>query len=316
MAESITAPVAAPAPAATPTPAPAASAPIAVAAPAKPLEAAKPPTPSEIRKLKLKIDGKEEEIDENEAAVLAQKGRASERRFQEAAAVRKEAQDVIAWLKQNPAEAMKKLGVDPRKFSEEFLVDALQREAESPAQKEVRENREKLAAYEKKDKEREASEKKAQEAKIAEDKRQVDGKRQREIMERFDVAFTAALDKSGLPKNAYTIKRMAELQRANLRAKGEFTPDQLAKIVAEDYNTETKHRTSGLEGEKLLEFIASVDPTLLKRVQKGLIGRLKGKHTFSAPTTPTPPPAAESGSIHQNWRAMQKARRKLQAPQD
>ena len=293
MAESITTPNATqtPAPAATPTPAVGAKPPVEAKAPA--------PTPAEIRKFRLKLEGKEEEVTEDEVIALAQKGKSADRRFQEAAGVRKEAEDVLEFIKQNPGEALKKLGLDPRKFSEEYLVEALKREAETPEAKEARETKEKLAAFERKEAEREAAKKKADEEAELTAKQAAKEKKEREIIDKYDGIFVAALEKCGLPKNAYTVKRMAELQRVNLKSKGDFSADQLAKIVREDYDSEFKHRTADMDGEKLIELLTSINPDLLKKITKAQIAKLKGKQTF---TQNTPVPEPVSGEKPMSWR--------------
>lgn len=287
-------------PTATPTPALGGTPPVgdltkvpAPAAAKPPVEAVKPPTQAEIRKLKMKIDGKEEEITEEEAIVLAQKGKAADKRFQEAAAKQKEAEEVLEYIKQNPGEALKKLGLDPRKFSEEYLVEQLKREAETPEAKEIRETKEKLAAFEKKEAEREAAKKKADEEEAMSAKQRANAEKERQIIEKYDGIFLAALQKSGLPKNAYTVSRMAELQRVNLKSKGDFSADQLAKVVKEDYDAELKLRTSDMDGDKLIEMLTAINPDILKKITKAQIAKLKGKQTFTAPTDPTPPPSTE-----------------------
>lgn len=56
----------------------------------------------EARKLKLKIDGREEELSEAEVIALAQKGRAADRRFQDAAAMMRQAQELATQHRPQP----------------------------------------------------------------------------------------------------------------------------------------------------------------------------------------------------------------------
>lgn len=278
-------------------------------------EPAKPATPAEIRKIKIKLEGKEEELTEDEAAIWAQKGKGADKRFAEASALKKQVEEVLQLMKSNTPEAMKRLGLDPRKFSEEFLIEALKREAESPEQKKIRETEEKLKAYEKAEADRDAATKKKTEEDAAAAKIRDNQRKEAEIIAKYDTLFVAALEKSGLPKNAYTVKRMAELQRVNLKSKSAYTADQLAEVVRQDYDTEMKHRTDGLDGEKLLEFITKINPDLLKKIAKAQIAKLKGKpqqFTPANPVDPAAPPSADNGSVHKSWRDLQLARRKFQ----
>jgi hypothetical protein len=288
MAETVTAPVSAPA---TPTAAttetaaaPKAAAPKAAApatekaaAPAaadvKKAEAVAAEKKEAARRLKLKIDGQEHDLSEEEVMQLASLSAGAQKRFSEAAALRKQAEEAVAYLKANPAEAMKKLGLDPRKFSEEFLVDALKREAESPEQKKVREYEEKIRSYETAEKQRqEAAARKAAEDKANADRAAQEAKT-KEIAERYEKVFIEALEKSGLEKNAYTIKRMAEFQKINRKMKLDLTPDSLAKLVKEDVEKEVVTTVKDRTGDQLMELLG---PDLIKRITKAQIAKLKG----------------------------------------
>lgn len=292
-----------------------ATTPVAAKAP----EAPKSPTTAEIRKLKLKLNGADTEMTEDEVIRLAQQGGAASKRFEEAAAIRKQAEMVAELMKNNTAEAMKRLGIDPRKFSEEFLVEALKREAESPEQKNVRETREKLAAYEKAEADRAVAQKRQAEeaAKLA--KQQEMHKKESEIIAKYDAMFVSALEKTGLPKNAQTVHRMATLMKVNLnnaRATGTtpYSAEQLAEVVKQDYDTEFTSRTSSLEGEQLIEALEKMSPGILKKLTKAQIAMLKAKplqHTSPNPHQPVTD-AKEDLGVHKSWRGLQKARRKFQ----
>src|SRR5439155_16062490 len=75
------------------------------------------------RKLKLKVDGREEELPEEEVVKWAQMGRAAQKRFQEASEKRKQAEDFIRMLKEDPISVLSNpaIGVDFRKLAEEYL---------------------------------------------------------------------------------------------------------------------------------------------------------------------------------------------------
>lgn len=271
------------------------------------------PTAAEIRKLKVKLDGADIDMSEEDVIKLAQKGGSAEKRFLEAANLKKQVEQVLDLLKTNPAEAMKRLGQDPRKFSEEFLVEALKREAESPEQKRIRETEEKLKNYEKQETVREATAKKQAEEAAASAKQKANAEKEAQIIAKFDSIFTEALSKSGLPKNARTVARMAELQRVNLRSKGGYTAEQLAEVVRQDYDSEFKTRTDDLNGDQIIELLSRVNPDLLKKITKAQIAKLKGApQKFSQNTAQVPVTQDEGTGMHKNWRELQKARRRFQ----
>lgn len=286
---------------ATPATAPAASTSTpAGGAPASPTNTAAKgtaaaPTPAEIRKLKLKLDGQDVELPESEVIALAQQGKTSNKRFQEAAAMRKQAEDVVKFAQENPAEFFKKTGKTARQWAEEYLMQELKREAMSPEQKTAADNEAKLREYEKEKKQ--AKEKAEQEER---------DKLTNEHRARFDGLFVEALTKSGLPKTAYTIKRMAELQLTNIKKKLELNPDQLAKLVREDYIAEQKALFGATEGDQLLELFG---PEIVKKLSKAQLAKLKNKGVRTTATSTTP--AREAGAPPMTWKEYQRRNRRL-----
>lgn len=248
------------------------------------------PTPPEIRKLKLKLDGQEVEMPESEVISLAQQGKVSSQRFNEAAAMKKQAEEVIKFAKDNPKEFFKRTGMNARQWAEEYLMEELRVEQMSPEQRKAAENEQKLKQYE--------SERKQQQ----EQKRQEDmAREQAKHHESYERLFVEALTQSGLPKTAYTIKRMAELQLVNLKKKLDLSPDQLAKLVREDYLNEQKSLLGGYDGDQLLEFLG---PDLVKKLSKAQISKLKAKgvkSSSSSATSNTPRKKSEGMS----WREYQ-----------
>lgn len=261
---------------------------------------AKAEAKAEARRLKFKMDGQDLDLSEEEVISLAQKGGTAQKRWEEAAQLRKQAESVLEYLKANPREALAKLGIDVRKMSEEHLLEELQREQESPEAKKVRETEEKLRKYETAEKAREeAAARKAAEDAEAEKQAQATAK-EREIMERYDNIFTTALEKSGLPRSPATILRMAQLQRVNLRKGLELNADSLAKIVREDYDAEFQERTSGMDGDKLLEFLGK---DIVGKLTKAQIAKLKAKPAaYSKPVEQSEPEVKQSaGKAWREW---------------
>jgi hypothetical protein len=110
---------------------------------AEPTAAAKPnktetPKPSK-RNFKLKIDGEEQdfEIDETDLPRYIQKGLAAEKKFNEAARQRKDAELKLAKIKEDPWSVIKELGLDPNELAEKYVIDEYERKTMSPEQRKL-----------------------------------------------------------------------------------------------------------------------------------------------------------------------------------
>lgn len=278
----------------------------------KPVEGAKAPTTTEIRKLKLRLDGADLELPEEQVIALAQQSGAAQKRFLEAAQTKKQAEQVLEFLQKNPKAALERLGVDVRKFSEETLANILKIEQESPEQKKIRQTEEKLRSYEEKEKAAEATAKKKAAEEAEASKQRADAEKQAAIMRRYDDIFVKALNESGLPKNAYTIKRMAELQRINLNKKLDLDASSLAKVVKEDYDAEFRQRLPKtdkgvLDGDKILEML---DPDVIKAITKAQIAKLKGSKHIKTSDPALVPPIKESPTATGSWKDFRRGNRR------
>lgn len=155
----------------------------------------------QIRKFKLKIDGKEEELDEAEVLKRAQLASGAQKRMQEAAQLRKDVEQLIEALRTNPLELLTNpaLGIDIKKVFEDYASRQLEEATKTPEQKE----REKLQ------KELEDLRKQAQSEKEAREKAEFERLKEKAALD-LDEQMTAACENAGLPKSPYVIKRMAD----------------------------------------------------------------------------------------------------------
>lgn len=309
-----TAPVtnAAAAPAATPAPAAeaakVAAAPAAAdATPKAEVAAAKA---AEIRRLKLKMDGQELDLPEEEVIKLAQQAGVSAKRFQEAAALKKQTEQVLEFLQSQPAAALKKIITDPaayRKLLEDELTEIVRRDSETPEAKKIREQEERLQAYAAKEKEAtEAQAKaKAEAEKAASDKAHQE--KEAKYVQQYTETFTKALEESGLPVDPKTFARMATLQRINLKKGFDLDASSLAKIVREDFMAEQKHVLGKMDGEKLMEFLGD---EVVKKLSKAQIKKLKATNVQKF-ATPAPDPVQDTKPTTTSWREFQKRKRGL-----
>lgn len=199
---------------------------------------------------KLKVDGQEIEFDaSDEASVqrVVQKGLASDRKFQEAAKVRQQAENFVKMLKENPLEVLKhpSLGLNFRELAENFLYEQLQAESISPEERQLTSEKEELERYRRQEQE---------------SKQQQQTKQQEELKEQYrqdyQQKFIQALDTAGLPKSDWTITRMATLMReAITKGLTNITPQDVAHIVKQDWQAAQREMYGSLDGAKLVEIL-------------------------------------------------------------
>lgn len=216
------------------------------------------------KKLKLKVDGKEiEQIvdlnDEEGLKRLLQKGMAAERRMQEAAKQRREAESILNLLQNDPEEALRLLGRDPSKLAEDILERKLREMEMSPEEKARIEMEKKISEYEKKLQKIE-QEKKMAEFRALEEKMAVDLNQQ----------IITALDKNPeLPKGAYTVKRIAAELGKYIAAGYDVTVDQILPKVKKQMLSETKQTFRDMSDEMLVQWLNESDAIeRLKRIRK------------------------------------------------
>jgi hypothetical protein len=112
---------------------------------------------AEKRRLKLKIDGQEREVDTDEIERDYSRYHSADKKFQEAATTKKQINEFLNGLKANPTQGLrelsKRLGFDLTAVSNEVLRGNLEDEMLSPADKENRAKDERLKKFEDQEKE-------------------------------------------------------------------------------------------------------------------------------------------------------------------
>lgn len=227
----------------------------------------------EIRKYKVKIDDQEVEVDESELLSGYQMRRASQKRFEEAARLKKEAEQKVEFLKKNPEKALESLGLNVRELAENYILKQMEDEKLTPEQKKLREYEEKLRSYEDEKKQQEEAKRKEEEIKLEEHYKQEYSKKMKE-----------ALDSSGLPKTPYTVRRMAHLMSRALENGLEMEPKDAVGILREEYISDIKQLLGQADGETLLGLLGK---EVSDKIRKTELAKVKAK------TPPTPVKAPE-----------------------
>lgn len=215
------------------------------------------------KKYKVKVNDVEEEVSEEDLVAGYQTRKASDAKFQEAAGLRKQAEQFVHLLKTDPVKLLTHpaLGHDMRKLAEEYLGKQLQEELMDPKDKEIRDIKAKLAEHE--------------EIKKAAEKEEQD-KQANVVKEKYIGDYTkdivSALEASGLPKSEVSVRRMAYYIYAGLKHGVNLPATNAAELVKQDYIKEQQALYGALDGDILLQLLG---PEIAKKIRKYDVEKLK-----------------------------------------
>lgn len=245
------------------------------------------------RKYKLKVDGRDEEYSEADVLRLAQLGKASDKRFQEAAQMRKQSEEFINLLKS--PEGLKQIAKNPavnldlRKFAEDLLVEEMKKEALTPEQRQIAELQAQLQKYN--------DDQKANEAKAAADERQ---KLEDHYAQDFDKKITQVITTSGLPKTPETVKRMVKYMSNALSQGIDIEPENVVELVRQDYMRVISDLFGQTDGDTLLKLMGD---GLANKIRKTDLAKLRASQqplvNAPAPEKPTAPGPTSSNVINE-----------------
>jgi len=258
-------------------------------------------TAEEKRRLKVKVDDEELEVDEDELLRGYQKARASTKRFQEAAKLRKEAEDLVSKLKENPFEALKGQ-IDPkqlREMTEQWLIEKLKEEQLSPEERELNELRREREKWKQEEVKKEAAQR----------QQELEVQTQREI-ERYNSEFVSALEKHSLPKSYATIKRMAYLMKEAAENNYEMDAESAAEIVQEELSGDFSQLIRALSPEALIGFLGK---DVADKIRRYDVSKLKNKTSSSSSSESSASSSKKSEKVYngtKGWKEIQAEIRK------
>lgn len=210
------------------------------------------------RMYKVTVDGEEMEVDEEELRKGYAHNKAAQRRMQEAAMSRKEAEQVLRTFKENPREAFRLLGQDARAFAEQVIQDELSEALLSPQDRELRDYKRELEKYQTSEKAaREQYEREQQESEMA------------RYTEQVQTQIVGVLDTAGLPKTERTIGRIAHYMQAAMSAGyNNVTPADVIDYVKNDYITDFKSFMGSMSEDQIKMFLGE---DVVRRVAKSTV---------------------------------------------
>ena len=208
-------------------------------------EAAVEPSPVEKKRYKVKVDAEELEIDEEELLKGYQTSKSSSKRFQEASALNKQVEKLLEDSRKDPRKMFEILGINPREFSEQLLLQELEESLLSPEEKERKAEREELESYRK---HTQTQKQKEEAARIERESEQV--------AEEIDEQIYNALKESGLKPTARNIARMAEYMLAGLdQDDNKMDAKRAFSKVRSDTNQDLQDLFSSTPIEDLVKFL-------------------------------------------------------------
>lgn len=200
------------------------------------------------KKFKYKADNQdvEEELSDEEITSRLSLAKAAHKRMSEAATIKKQTEQFIKLLQENPMAVLnneKIMGQKKfREIAEQFIYEQIQQESMTPEQREAIEKDKRLSDYERREKEQREQHEQNQLKQL-----------ESHYVQQFEKVMIEAFQSTNLPKNPFTVKRMAELMQKNLQYKLDLPPQELAKLVKEDMQNEQKHLISSASAEQLIE---------------------------------------------------------------
>lgn len=212
---------------------------------------------AQARMFKVIVDGQEQEIDEDTLKKGYSHNAAASKRMQEAAMMRKEAEEVLRFFKSNPREAFQRLGMDAREFAQQLVNEDLEEALMDPKDKELRDYKKKVDAFEAQRREaQERYEKEQMEAEIARHSNQI----------QTDIIST--LETAGLPKTERTVGRIIYYMQSALQAGYNVSPKDVIEHVKNDYIHDFKSMLGGLSEQQIELFLGQ---DLVRKVAKSTV---------------------------------------------
>jgi len=216
----------------------------------------------ESEKVKLKIDGEEKEFTQDEVYKMAQKFAGADKAFKEASEVREQTEKIFNALKSDPVKVLNTMGINFDELATQYLYDKLNYENMSEEEKKVLDQDKKLKQLEEENK---TFKQQQEELKLQQESEK--------YIEEYTKQINGALEKSILPVNDYTVRRVATHMSNALATNTEMTAEQAVEKVLNEYKDDISHLTS-LEQEKLDKLMGE---EFIKKLRQYDISRIKEK---------------------------------------
>ncbi len=220
------------------------------------------------RKHKVKVDGNEIEVDEDELRRGYSHQRAANKILQEGKLKMKQAEEIIGLLKNEDSifEVIKKLGLDPRKISEKYLVAQLEEEMLDPKDRELRQYKRRIDEIE------------ANEAKQREQaERGHHEELKKKYAQDYNDQFVKALTEVSLPPTKSTVAEMAKYISQSAKIGIKMNASEAAQLVKQDLMEYQKRLIGEASGEDLIKLFGE---DVAKKIRAYDTGKIKSPENY------------------------------------
>ncbi|WP_448191266.1 hypothetical protein [Azospirillum sp. sgz301742] len=227
-------------------------------------------------KYKVKVDGSEVEMTLEELQQHASLGKAAHQKMREAAEQRRQLEEVVLAIKNNPAAALKHLGVDPDAFAKHYLNEALLQQYEPEKYKALQEQRE-LEQFRK---ERELQARQAQQQQVMAARQADAQKLMGEISEAFNESNFVADDRARAFKAYHALRILAgdrikaarEGRQPSMTVKDALvkTDSLMSNVYTKFLQTLPPEQLAASLGEETLKKIRQYEVQKIKSNQRGV----------------------------------------------
>lgn len=239
-----------------------------------------------IKKLKLKVDGKDYDEDlpfdlpddpkaKEYMTRQLQLAKMGQNRAQQYSTLEKEVVGFLNQLKSNPKQALSNpnFGLDLKKLAADIIEEEISNSQKSPEQIKSEQLEKELQRLKE---ERENEKQTAQQREFE--------RLQEQAYNQYDSQMSAALDKSDLPKSPYVIKKMADYMLSGLEKGLDISPEDVLPLVRNEVLEDMRSMIGAMPDEAIEEFIGK---DIFNRVRKKNLAKAKG----------TPPPQPVKSAI-------------------
>lgn len=244
------------------------------------------------RKHRVRVDGEEMEVDEDELRRGYQLSRASFKKMEEAAKERKQAEALRERLKADPWAAMKDLGLDPDDLAERRVWERIQASQMTPEQRKALEAEQRA--------------KRAEEELKAEREKATASERERLAkveFQKIDTEITEALTKNELPKTPDTVRRVAQLMERSLELGLNLAADDVAKLVVDEFRESMRRAVKGMTPAQAEAIFGGEFMKTLRKHDLSRIRAAKAQAPKDEAPTPGKPAPVRKALNEDEWRA-------------
>lgn len=229
------------------------------------------------KKYKVKIDGQDLEVAEDELLQGYQTNKAAQQRFNEAARMRKQAEEFVRIAKTDPKRLLSHpdIGIDMLAFARDILAEQMEEEMLSPQEKELRNREKRLEEFERQQRSQEEALRASEVEKYT-----------KQYEEEYSNGIVEALQISGLPKSPKTVAAIAKKMKEAMEAGFDVKPVDVVRFVKRDYIEEIKSLFGSADADTILSMIGDDIST---KVVKGHLNKAKKGKTIPQMTQATQP---------------------------